>query len=168
MHSIFKKLKRLADKELNAFEFTSTEMRLLNMIYFYDADGCNQDEFISKMEIDRSNVGRSLKKLQNLGYIKREKHRDDKRAFLVFLTDKGRAAKDKLMEIRKEFGFDTPEFDTLMKSTKIRTKVAEDKKEGKNNDVRGTPTVFVNGKQLKDKRLQGFRAAIERELQGAN
>ena len=75
---------------------------------------------------------------------------------------------DKLMEIRKEFGFDTPEFDTLMKSTKIRTKVAEDKKEGKNNDVRGTPTVFVNGKQLKDKRLQGFRAAIERELQGAN
>ena len=55
-----------------------------------------------------------------------------------------------------------------MKSTKIRTKVAEDKKEGKNNDVRGTPTVFVNGKQLKDKRLESFRAAIDRELQGAN
>ena len=69
------------------------------------------------------------------------------------------------MEIRKEFGFDTPEFDQLMKSSKVRVKVAEDKKEGKQIGVRGTPTVYVNGKLLRDKRLEGFKAAIDKELQ---
>ena len=70
----------------------------------------------------------------------------------------------KLMEIRKEFGFDTPEFDKLMKSAKIRDKVADDKSEGKSIDVRGTPTVFVNGKLLKDKRMESFKAAIDKAL----
>lgn len=70
-----------------------------------------------------------------------------------------------LMKIRKEFGFDTPEFDKLMKSSKVRVKVADDKKEGKTVGVTGTPTVFVNGKKLKNKSLDGFKTAIEKELQ---
>jgi len=71
----------------------------------------------------------------------------------------------KLMQIRKKFGFDTPEFDKLMKSSAVRTKVAADKKEGKAIGVQGTPTVFINGKRLRDKSLEGFKAAIDQELQ---
>jgi protein-disulfide isomerase len=70
----------------------------------------------------------------------------------------------KLQEIRKAFGFDTPEFEKLMKSSKVRIKIAEDKKEGKAIGVVGTPTVFVNGKLLKNKRLEGFKAAIDKAL----
>lgn len=70
----------------------------------------------------------------------------------------------KLLEIRKFFGFDTPEFETLMNSVKIRTRVAEDREEGRKLGVDGTPTVFINGKRLKNKRPEGFKEAIDAEL----
>lgn len=70
----------------------------------------------------------------------------------------------KIMDIRTEFGFDTPEFDAVMRSPEVRTQVAQDRAEGQQIGVRGTPTVFVNGKRLKDKTLEGFRKAIDKEL----
>lgn len=72
---------------------------------------------------------------------------------------------DKVIQnIRREFGFDTPEFDALARSPEVRTQVARDRSEGQRIGVRGTPTVFINGKRLKDKTLEGFRKAIDREL----
>ena len=70
----------------------------------------------------------------------------------------------KLDVLRKQFGFDTPQFTALMNRPDIRAQVAKDRNEGLRNGVQGTPTIFINGKRLKDKRLPGFRAAIEKEL----
>lgn len=75
---------------------------------------------------------------------------------------------EKILEIRKLMGFDTPEFDALIKSAGVRKKVADDRNEGQRNGVRGTPTVFVNGKRLKDKSLKGFTIAIDNELKKQN
>jgi protein-disulfide isomerase len=74
----------------------------------------------------------------------------------------------KIMEIRKSLGFDTPEFDELIKSAAVRKKVADDYKEGQRNGVRGTPSVFVNGKRLKDKSFKGFTVAIDNEFKKLN
>jgi protein-disulfide isomerase len=71
---------------------------------------------------------------------------------------------DKIMEIRKKFGFDTPDFDALMNSLEIRAKVAKDRDEGIRLGVQGTPTIFINGKRLRNKRLEGFKAAIDTAL----
>ncbi len=101
LHSISKKMRKIADRELYRYGMTSTEMRLLNMIYYYDADGCMQDEFSDKIDVDRSNIGRGLKRLEKLGLIRRDRHEKDKRAFRVFLTDEGRAIKPELMAIRE-------------------------------------------------------------------
>ncbi len=70
----------------------------------------------------------------------------------------------KIAEIRKSFGFDTPQFEALMNSDKIRARVSDDAQEGVRVGVRGTPTVFINGKLLKNKRPDGFKQAIEKEL----
>ena len=70
----------------------------------------------------------------------------------------------KITEIRKKFGLDTPAFDLLMNSEKVRTKVSEDAQEGIRLGVHGTPTVFINGKLLKNKRLEGFEEAIDKIL----
>jgi protein-disulfide isomerase len=70
----------------------------------------------------------------------------------------------KIKEIRESLGFDTPDFNALVKSTEVRKKVADDRMEGQRNGVRGTPTVFVNGKRLKDKTPKGFTIAIDNEL----
>ncbi|MGD9365622.1 MAG: thioredoxin domain-containing protein [Desulfobacteraceae bacterium] len=69
-----------------------------------------------------------------------------------------------IMDVRKALALDMPEFDTLMNSQKIRDLVIGDYREGYTNGVRGTPTIFINGKRLKDNSLQGFRLAIEKEL----
>ena len=69
-----------------------------------------------------------------------------------------------IQAIRKEFGFDTPEFDALIRSPEVRTQVAQDRTEGQRIGVRSTPTVFINGKRLKDKTLEGFKKAIDKEL----
>ncbi len=71
---------------------------------------------------------------------------------------------EKIDQIRKAFGFDTPEFDALMRSPEVRSQVAQDRAQGQQVGVRGTPTVFINGKHLKDKTLEGFRSAIDKEL----
>lgn len=70
----------------------------------------------------------------------------------------------KIMEIRKELGLDTPEVDSLIRSPEVRAKVIKDREQGLNIGVKGTPTVFVNGKRLKDKTLEGFKEAIDNEL----
>lgn len=70
----------------------------------------------------------------------------------------------KILEIRKMLGLDTLEFKALTKSQDVRSKVASDRNEGNRIGVRGTPTVFVNGKKLKNKSLEGFKQAIEKEL----
>jgi protein-disulfide isomerase len=70
----------------------------------------------------------------------------------------------KLVEIRRLLGFDTPEFEALMDSAKIRERVAKDREEGLKLGVNGTPTVFINGKRLKNKRPEGFKEAIDAAL----
>lgn len=71
---------------------------------------------------------------------------------------------EKIMEIRKALGCDTPEFEKLIKSAQVRRKVATDRQEGQRNGVRGTPSIFINGKRLKDKSLKGFIESIDNEL----
>ena len=70
----------------------------------------------------------------------------------------------KLKEIRNHFGLNTPEFEALMNSTEIRSQVASDRNEGIQLGVRGTPTVFINGKRLDNKRPEGFKEAIDNAL----
>jgi protein-disulfide isomerase len=70
----------------------------------------------------------------------------------------------KLKEIRNRFGLDTPEFMALMNSPEIRNRVVSDRNEGIQLGVQGTPTVFINGKRLDNKRPEGFKAAIDKEL----
>jgi protein-disulfide isomerase len=70
----------------------------------------------------------------------------------------------KLKEIRSHFGLETPEFEALMNSPEIRSRVASDRNEGIQLGVHGTPTVFVNGKRLDNKRPEGFKEAIDKAL----
>ncbi len=75
-----------------------------------------------------------------------------------------RINEEKLKEIRNQFGLDTPEFMALMNSPEIRNRVVSDRNEGIQLGVQGTPTVFINGKRLDNKRPEGFKAAIDKEL----
>ena len=100
LHNVMKKMRRIAEKELLLLEIGSTEMRILMQMYFFYADGCSQEELASQADVDRSNVGRALKKLEQLRYINRIKNEKDRRGYNVFLTEKGRAVREQLLSIR--------------------------------------------------------------------
>lgn len=51
-----------------------------------------------------------------------------------------------------------------MKSPEVAGQIRQDVMDGQKAGVRGTPTIFVNGKLLRDRSLQGFKAMIDAEL----
>jgi protein-disulfide isomerase len=70
----------------------------------------------------------------------------------------------KIREIALELALDQAEFEKKMKDPKIRAMIRQDVRDGAQAGVRATPTVFVNGRRLKDRSLTGFQAIIDKEL----
>ena len=75
-----------------------------------------------------------------------------------------RLSDQKIREITQQVGLDMEKFDQDMKDPELKAIVERDFQEGARVGVRGIPTIFVNGRQLKNRSFQGFQAAIEKEL----
>jgi protein-disulfide isomerase len=52
----------------------------------------------------------------------------------------------------------------MMKNPKILAKIQQDILDGRQAGVTGTPTVFVNGRRLRDWSLNGLQMLIDKEL----
>lgn len=70
----------------------------------------------------------------------------------------------KIQDIAKELGIDIEKFNKDMQSPAIKSLIARDMNNGRQIGIRGTPTVFINGKTLKNRSLQGIYQVIEAEL----
>ena len=75
-----------------------------------------------------------------------------------------RLSEQKIRKIAQQVGLDMEKFDKDMKDPKLKAMVERDFQEGARAGVRGIPTIFVNGRQLRNRSFQGFQAAIEKEL----
>lgn len=76
-----------------------------------------------------------------------------------------RHCNQKILEIALGLGFDQTQFEKKMKDPKIKAMIRQDVQEGTQAGVRGTPTIFINGKRLRIRSLKGFQAVIDKELQ---
>lgn len=70
----------------------------------------------------------------------------------------------KVTAIAKELKLDLKRFNKKMKDPAIQKLIDRDMADVERLGITGTPTVYVNGKLLEDRSLQGFQAAIEQEL----
>jgi protein-disulfide isomerase len=70
-----------------------------------------------------------------------------------------------LVEIAGELGLDTEAFQAAREMKSLGASVSRDMQEGSRAGVRGTPTVFINGRRLNQRSLAGFSAMIDGELQ---
>ena len=61
----------------------------------------------------------------------------------------------------KKLRLDLEQFQRSRNDLKLRAQVQEDMKLGNEVGIRGTPTVFINGRLLKQKDPRGFKAAID-------
>ena len=72
-----------------------------------------------------------------------------------------------IRELAEEVGLDMARFDQDIVNPALQQEVALDIQLGTAAGVRGTPAVYINGKQLKDRSFKGFKAAIDEELKKA-
>ncbi len=100
--SATKKWMKLVDMALQPHGLIHSDARIL--VQLYSMDGCPLSELASEMDIDRSNVGRSIGRLEKGGYISRLKDDSDGRAYRVFLSDKGKRFRKTLDDMRKDLG----------------------------------------------------------------
>ena len=69
-----------------------------------------------------------------------------------------------IQDTAKELGLDMERFEKDRKDPGIQKLIVRDVKNGQQAGVRSIPTVFINGKLLKNRRLTGFQQMIEAEL----
>jgi len=82
------------------------------------------------------------------------------------LFDDYKNLNDKMVrQIAQNLDLDLDKFEKDWKDPAIARKVQNDAREGSKAGVRGTPTVFINGRRLKKRSLDGFSVMIDEELQ---
>ena len=82
----------------------------------------------------------------------------------LLFKDYNKLNDQKVTEIRDGLNLDADQFQREMADPAIRNQINADLRNGNSAGVRGTPTVFVNGKVLRDKSLKGFKQQIDRAL----
>jgi protein-disulfide isomerase len=70
----------------------------------------------------------------------------------------------KLKEIALELKLDQKKFEKDMNDPKIRSMVQRDFQDAQKAGVRSVPSVFVNGRLLKNRSIEGFSALIDKAL----
>jgi protein-disulfide isomerase len=70
----------------------------------------------------------------------------------------------KVREIAQKLNLDMVKFDQDQKDPGIGAIINRDLAEGNRIGVRGTPTVFINGRLLRNRNMAGFQAMIDKTL----
>ncbi|WP_373601457.1 MarR family winged helix-turn-helix transcriptional regulator [Paraclostridium bifermentans] len=84
-------------KELNSLGIGSGQVMFL--LELYRGDGKSQEELAERLNIDKGTTARAIKKLEEAGFLTRERDLVDKRAYKVYLTEKGKDIKEEVYEI---------------------------------------------------------------------
>jgi protein-disulfide isomerase len=83
----------------------------------------------------------------------------------LLFKDYNRLNEPKVKEIAQQLKLDMEKFEKDRKDPQIRAMINRDLAEGNRAGVRGTPTVFINGRLLRNRSPAGFQELIEKALQ---
>jgi protein-disulfide isomerase len=70
----------------------------------------------------------------------------------------------KIKEIAQQLNLDMEKFEKDRKDPQINGMINKDLAEGNQAGVRGTPTIFINGRLLRNRSMAGFQELIEKAL----
>jgi len=83
----------------------------------------------------------------------------------MLFSNYNRLNDQKIQEIVGLLGLDETKFKEQQKNPAITERIRQDYEEGIRLGVRGTPTIFINGKKLRDRGMESMEAVIEKEIQ---
>lgn len=90
-HRFLKQYRSRVERQLGSYGLSIVEVRVLTAVYTSSESMVTQESLAAALSIDRSNIGRAAKKLEQKGFITRAADQEDARVSLVVLTDEGRA-----------------------------------------------------------------------------
>ena len=89
------------DKRFAPLKISAAQAKILLMLY--KNESITQVELSQILRLDRGNVTRSIKKLENIHYIKRIRDNKDNRIYHLILTEKGKKIKSQVCNIFLEW-----------------------------------------------------------------
>ncbi|MEZ4599803.1 MAG: MarR family transcriptional regulator [Syntrophotaleaceae bacterium] len=75
-------------EELRPYGITAKQLALL--AFLWKEDGLSQAELAERMESDRTTIGGMVDRLEKIGLLRREPCPGDRRAYQLYLSDRGR------------------------------------------------------------------------------
>lgn len=96
------------DEALDAAGFGDIRPHHANVFTFVPPEGIQASELTLKAGVRKQSMAQALEELEKLGYVERKPHPSDKRARLIFLTDRGRKIRPLAMaagqQVEEEWG----------------------------------------------------------------
>jgi len=83
-------------EEIETFDLTPPQFGLLAFLWLQD--GLTQVELSEKGQIDRTTIGGLVDRLEKLGLVERRQHPQDRRAYKIHLTERGKELEVPLSE----------------------------------------------------------------------
>ena len=81
----------------------------------------------------------------------------------LLFANSSQLSDEKIRSLAQQVGLDLARFDKDRNDKRLRDEVQRDMELGQKAGVQGTPSVFINGKLLRDRTLPGVQAIIDRE-----
>lgn len=72
--------------------------QFMTLLELWEGDGLTQVELVSRLDVEQATMANTLTRMERDGLIRRGPHPDDRRARLVFLTDRARALRTPAIE----------------------------------------------------------------------
>ena len=89
-------------KELSKpYDFSRGELPVLVRL-IKDGDGISQKEIRKDIPISKSTLSKTIKNLEEKGYLKKKKSTEDRRATLIYLTEEGREIENIVKKIDRK------------------------------------------------------------------
>jgi MarR family transcriptional regulator, lower aerobic nicotinate degradation pathway regulator len=84
-------------EHFDRYDLTPQQFGLL--AFLWQQDGLSQAELSAKSQIDRTTMGGIIDRLEKEGLVERRNHPEDRRAYQVFLTPRGKSLEEKLCPV---------------------------------------------------------------------
>lgn len=89
------------DRELKPYQISSGQFFILMPLF--KQDGINQEAISQINKVDKATITRGIQKLIDEGYVTRKRDKQDKRAYRVYLTKKGKSIKSGILSIAQQW-----------------------------------------------------------------
>ena len=93
-------LRRTFDERARGIGVTRPQWQVLSLLMLHA--GSNQGALAEMLEVEPNTLGRMIDRLQEAGLVERRADPTDRRAWRIFLTDKGNGLLDKLRPFGRE------------------------------------------------------------------